>query len=108
MIVGNYFFEFYGILGAVFITAILLAILEITYIHKCLFQEKEIFNVFKMLNTKYFTVLWLILLKYLFRLTNMVMQKLHLPGFILVLINGSILMAFNYLINNKNYLQIYL
>lgn len=39
MVAGNQFFGFYGILAAVLITAVLLALLEIIYVHQVNFVK---------------------------------------------------------------------
>lgn len=98
MVIGNYFFGFYGILGAVFITAVLLAFLEITYIHNVYFVKGGLASL-RGLVPNFIISLLLILLEISILPDIQGYLKFALIGIILVLINGSVLVAFNYLIN---------
>lgn len=100
MIVGNYFFGFYGIIGAVFITAIVLAILEITYIHNIYFK-KGLLDFFRCLMPNLFLSIILVIIEIAVLPNIQGYLKFALIGVILAVINGSMLIAFNYLINKK-------
>jgi hypothetical protein len=100
MIGGNYFFGFYGIIGAVFITAIVLAILEITYIHNIYFK-KGLLDFFRCLMPNLFLSIILVIIEIAILPNIQGYLKFALIGVILTVINGSMLIAFNYLINKK-------
>lgn len=105
MIIGNEFLGFYGILLAVLITAILLAILEISYIHHKYFK-KAVFDFLKLLFPNLVVMIFITLLeiKYLPPIHTYV-DFLFL-GIVLVVVNATILAVVNFIINRKVMLDV--
>jgi hypothetical protein len=105
MIISNYFMGFYGILLALLVTAILLAGLEITYIHSFYFK-KTIFHFVKMLLPSLAVMIAITLLeiKYLPEIVSFF--DFLIAGTVLVIINMVILAIFNYVINNQMTMEV--
>jgi O-antigen/teichoic acid export membrane protein len=98
MIIGNLIYGFYGILAAVLIAAILLALLEITYIHKAYFKE-SIFDLLKLLLPNVAFAAVLIYIE--FGIMPVVEGYLQfiVVGVILVAINLGVIVVFNIVVN---------
>ncbi len=100
MIFGNLIFGFYGILIAVMITAIILAVLEIGYVHRIYFRN---------LSTNYFKILLpnviLAIIIVYFELMLLPVIKGYLQfmfaGTILVGLNGTVFIIFNLIVNRS-------
>lgn len=100
MITGNILFGFYGILASVLITATLLAVLEISYIHFIYFKGSiKIF--YKCLIPNLFLSAMLVVLE-----INLIPEAngylmFVILALILIIINAGILLAFNFVINRS-------
>lgn len=106
MIIFSYFLDFYGILLAVLITAILLAFFEIYYVYKKYFYAQIIPYFVKLI----LNILLSISLGYIeFILLPPVNGYLHFAfiGLILLSINLCIILLFNLIINRKLVSQIF-
>lgn len=100
MIIGNFIFGFYGILAAVLITAILLAILEIGYIHNIYFKKVNI-DFLRLLIPH--TIMVIVLIYFESMLLPIIEGYVQflLAGFIILIINGFALFLFNLIINRR-------
>ena len=100
MIVGNHFIGFYGILLAVFVTAVLLAILEIVYIHYFYFN-KSCLKFLRLLVPNFIIMLVITVLevKYLPTITGYV--SFFIAGIVIVIVNGGILGIVNFIFNKE-------
>lgn len=105
MIIGNIIFGFYGILLSVLITAILLAFLEIVYIHSRYFLGAML-NFLKLLLPNLAVTIPVILLeiKMLPQLHSYV--EFFVAGIVLVIINAGILLFVNYFTNRNVMLDV--
>ena len=105
MIIGNITFGFYGILLSVLITAILLAFLEIIYIHSRYFIG-AMFSFLKQLIPNLAVIVPVILLEI------KMLPQLHsyidffVAGIILVILNAGILLIVNYFTNRNIMLDV--
>jgi hypothetical protein len=100
MIVGNYLGGFIGILGAVLVAAILLAFLEISYIHFIYFEGISMIFIKHLLPNLFFSVVLIILeINLLPEIKGYLMFAV--VGILLVLINGGFLLGFNYFLNKS-------
>lgn len=100
MILGNLVWGLYGILSAVLITAVLLSVLEITYVHKTYFR-KAMTGFFRIIIPGLFVIcaLTFVEIKALPVLDNYL--ELAFAGIILVLINALILGLVCYITNRS-------
>ncbi|SDJ26438.1 hypothetical protein [Proteiniclasticum ruminis] len=98
MIIGNKIFGFYGILLSVLVTAILLAFLEIIYIHSRYFIG-SVFNFLKLLLPNLAVIVPVILLeiKLLPQLHSYI--EFFIAGIVIVALNSIILLLVNYFTN---------
>jgi hypothetical protein len=105
MIIGNIIFGFYGILLSVLITAILLAFLEIVYIHSRYFLGAML-NFLKLLLPNLAVIVPVILLeiKMLPQLHSYV--EFFVAGIVLVILNAGILLFVNYFTNRNVMLDV--
>ncbi|MFP7299071.1 hypothetical protein [Neobacillus niacini] len=105
MIIGNMIFGFYGILLAVLSTAVLLAVLEINYVYMVFFKRSSL-DLLKILLPNFIVSM---LLSY-FGISLLPTIKGYLEfiiaGFILVILNGSVILIFNLIINRKITIEI--
>lgn len=98
LIIGNYFFGFYGILISVLLTSIILAIFEIYYVHRIYF-EKKITKFLKSIIPQVLIVSVIIILEiYLLPLIDNYLMFFFV-AFILSIINGILLVSYNLLFN---------
>jgi hypothetical protein len=98
MIIGNLIYGFYGILLSVLVTAILLAFLEIIYIHSRYFLG-AMFNFFKLLLPNLAVIVPVILLEIkLLPILNSYIE-FFVAGIVLVMLNSAILLFVNYFTN---------
>jgi len=107
MLIGSQIFGFYGILWAVLITAILLAVLEITYIHKIYFAN----SVFTFLRLLVPSLIFSVLLTYIeFMLLPTIYGYIQfmVSGFVLVVINGSLIAVFNLYVNKSVAIEVFI
>ncbi len=94
---GAYFYGIYGILSSVLLTAIVIAILEIYYIHKKYFENIKIF--FKLLIPNFFIIIVLVIIEFaLISTINNFINFVIIAG-LLFFINTLIVCLLNYLIN---------
>jgi hypothetical protein len=100
MIIGNLIMGFYGILLSVLVTAILLALLEILYIHSIYFAG-AMFDFLKLLIPNLIVIIPIVLLeiKLLPQIHSYV--DFFIAGIVLVILNAGILLVVNYF-TNKN------
>lgn len=105
MLLGNYFMGFYGILLAVLITAVLLSVLEIIYIHERYFN-RAIFSFLKLLlpNLAVMVLVTLIEIRFLPEIGSY--MHFLIAGVQLVLLNGLILTALNLVVNHNIMIEI--
>lgn len=105
MVVGNFFFGFYGIILAVLITAVFLAIFEIYYIHKVYF-ENAMWKFMRILVPNTIVAIGVTFLEIYFLPAIPSYFWFFLAGLIIVLLNAGILAAFNYLLNKELSLEV--
>lgn len=100
MPIGNYFWGYYGILGTVLFTSIVLAFLEVGFIHGVYF-DKKISKFFKILLPN--LLLFLILGYIEFALAKRVdsVMKFIVAGCALMIVNGGLGLVLNYMINRN-------
>lgn len=100
MAVGNAYFSFYGILFAVLITAVLLAILEIYYIHNVYF-EKAFMSFCRILIPNLLLSVLVTFLEIHYLPTISTYFNFFVAGVILIVLNSFILGILNYLVNRQ-------
>lgn len=106
MIIGNWLIGFYGILSAVMITAIVLAGLEITYVH-AIFFDKAYSTFFRIIIPSTTLTIFIVLAEMLFLPEIRSVLQFILFGISLTVINGAAVVIPNYLINRELMLEIY-
>lgn len=100
MVVGNQFFGFYGILAAVLITAVLLALLEIIYVHQVYF-EKSIGAFLRLLLPSTLLAVGLSYAEILVMPQISGYLQIMIAGFVVVIINGTGILLLNAAVNNR-------
>lgn len=107
MIIGNLIIGFYGILLSVLITAVLLAVLEVTYIHSNYFTD-AIPPFLKLLISNIITLIPIILLELkLLPQINSYIEFL-IAGIVLIILNTIILLMINYIFNKDLTISVFL
>lgn len=104
MSIGTYFYGIYGILGSVLLTSIILATLEIFYIHKKYFNNIKSFFVLLIPNSLIMIALSLTEIALIPTVSNFL--HLILIAVLLLLINILVVCSLNYLINKDNLKEI--
>lgn len=100
MIIGNMFMGFYGILLAVLVTAVLLSILEILYIHNTYF-ERAVFDFLKLLVPNLAVMIFITLLEIKYLPPIHTYLDFLIAGIILVTVNAVILAIVNFVVNRN-------
>ncbi len=100
MPIGNYFWGYYGILGTVLFTSIVLAVLEVGFIHGVYFNKK-ISKFFKILlpNLLLFLILGYIEFAFAKQVDSVV--KFIVAGCVLMVVNSGLGLLLNYMINRN-------
>lgn len=100
MFLGSFFIGFYGILAAVLLTAILLAIMETVFVHVYYFGER-MSEFIRMIVPNLLAMIVMCYFEYrIFRGINSYL-KFALSGIIILLINGCVLLLINHIFNNN-------
>jgi len=107
MFIGNMTFSFYGILGAVLITSILLAILEIGYVHKIYFKSNAVPGFLRIVIPNLILSIILVSIEIILLPEINGYVKFFLVGFIVLVINGMLMVLFNLIINKSLTIEIY-
>ncbi|GEN54614.1 hypothetical protein [Halobacillus faecis] len=100
MVIGNLLIGFYGVLLAVFITAVLLAIFEVGYVHLYYFNS-NIYVFMKILMTTFGASVFLVGIELLLIPNINGYVTFFLFGMLLFTINGLIILMINLIVNNQ-------
>lgn len=106
MVIGSLVLGFYGILLAVLTTAILLAVLEISYVHTVYFND-TLFEFARLLLPN--TILGILLIFVEIELLPTIDEyfRFFILGFVLVMINGCMILILNLITNRKKSIEVF-
>jgi hypothetical protein len=98
MLIGYYLFGFYGIISSVLITAIIIALMEIIYVH-IFFYKNSIMKYLKILVPIAITFIILIVVESIILRPFTTLTEFFLNGIVLVLINSAVIFLISLIFN---------